>query len=164
MEDSKINSIQSTFTVSASFTELSEVLFDLDNFHLWQYKIIRTELLKSFSAQEFIYRAELETPWPVSNRDLILHVKLTPGATPNSYHFSAIGKPDFIPPRNGFVRVPLSEAHWYIQVVDKNTIHVKHSILIDPGGSIPAWLMNLSLAEGPYQTFKSLREFLSSRK
>jgi hypothetical protein len=24
--------------------------------------------------------------------------------------------------------------------------------------------MNLSLAEGPYQTFKSLREFLSSRK
>jgi hypothetical protein len=66
--------------------------------------------------------------------------------------------------RDEFVRVPVSEAHWYIQVLGQKNIKIKHSILIDPGGSIPAWLMNLSLAEGPYQTFKSLREFLSSRK
>lgn len=164
MADSKINSIQSTFAVSSSFGALSEALFDLNNFHKWQYKIVKTELLKSISKNEFIYRAELETPWPVSNRDLILHVKMSATANPNEYHFSAIGKPDFIPPREGFVRVPVSEAHWYIQVLGQKNIKIKHSILIDPGGSIPAWLMNLSLAEGPYQTFKSLREFLSSRK
>ncbi|MBC6368477.1 START domain-containing protein [Algoriphagus sp. AK58] len=162
MEDSKINSIQSSFTVSASLSALSEALFDLNNFHKWQYKIVNTEMLKRISKNEFIYRAELETPWPVSNRDLILHVKMSPTSTPQEYHFSAIGKPDFIPPREGFVRVPLSEAHWYIKVVDANKIQIKHSILIDPGGSIPAWLMNLSLAEGPYETFKNLRAYLGS--
>ncbi|RIW17414.1 hypothetical protein D0X99_06725 [Algoriphagus lacus] len=164
MEDSKINSIQSTFTVSSSFTTLSEALFDLNNFHKWQYKIIKTEMLKRISKDEFIYRAELETPWPVSNRDLILHVKMSQTATPQEYHFSAIGKPDFIPPREGFVRVPVSEAHWYIKVLDKNNIHIRHSILIDPGGSIPSWLMNLSLAEGPYETFKNLRNYLGSER
>jgi hypothetical protein len=162
VEDSKINSIQSSFTVSASFSALSEALFDLNNFHKWQYKIIKTEMLKWISKNEFIYRAELETPWPVSNRDLILHVKMSQGPNPDEYHFSALGKPDFIPPREGFVRVPVSEAHWYIQVVDQNNIKIKHSILIDPGGSIPTWLMNLSLAEGPYETFKNLREYLKS--
>lgn len=162
MADSKINSIQSTFSVSSSFGALSEALFDLKNFHKWQYKIVKTELLKSISKNEFIYRAELQTPWPVSNRDLILHVKMTATAKPNEYHFSAIGKPDFIPPREGFVRVPVSEAHWYIKILDKSNIQIKHSILIDPGGSIPAWLMNLSLAEGPYETFKNLRVYLGS--
>lgn len=162
--DAKINSIQSTFTLSASISELSEALLDLENFHQWQYKIGKTELLKRISAEEFIYRAELMTPWPVSNRDMILHVKLSRGPDPHEYHFSAIGKPDMIPPRDGFVRVPLSEAHWYITVVHHRKLEIRHSILIDPGGSIPAWLMNLSLAEGPYETFKSLREFLSSRK
>jgi hypothetical protein len=164
MANSRINSIQSTFTVSSSFSALSEALFDLDNFHKWQYKIVKTELLKSISKNEFIYRAELETPWPVSNRDLILHVKMAPTSNPNEFHFSAIGKPDFIAPREDFVRVPVSEAHWYIKVVDKNTIHIKHSILIDPGGAIPAWLMNLSLAEGPYETFRNLRAYLGSGK
>ena len=162
MEDSKINSIQSTFTVSASFPALSEALFDLNNFHKWQYKIVKTEMLKRISKNEFIYRAELETPWPVSNRDLILHVKMSPTSNPNEYHFSAIGKPDFISHRAGFVRVPVSEAHWYIQVLGQKNIKIKHSILIDPGGSIPAWLMNLSLAEGPYETFKNLREYLDN--
>ena len=89
---------------------------------------------------------------------------MAPTSNPNEFHFSAIGKPDFIAPREDFVRVPVSEAHWYIKVVDKNTIHIKHSILIDPGGAIPAWLMNLSLAEGPYETFKNLRNYLSSER
>lgn len=164
MADSKINSIQSTFSVSSSFGALSEALFDLKNFHKWQYKIVKTEMLKSISKNEFVYRAELQTPWPVSNRDLILHVKMVPTSNSNEYHFSAIGKPDFIPPREGFVRVPVSEAHWYIKVIGKTNIQIKHSILIDPGGSIPAWLMNLSLAEGPYETFKNLRTYLASGK
>lgn len=162
MEDSKINSIQSSFTVYASFEALAEALVDLKSFHKWQYKIRKTEMLKAISKQEFIYRAELQTPWPVSKRDLILHVKLTPGSNPNEYYFSAMGRPDFIPPREGFVRVPLNEAHWHITVVNDNHLEIKHSILIDPGGSIPAWLMNLSLAEGPFETFKRLREYLAS--
>lgn len=144
--------------------ELSKALLDLNDFPKWQYKIIKTELLKRISKDEYIYRAELETPWPVSNRDLILHVKLSPGTNQGEYYFSALGRPDFIPPREGFVRIPLSEAHWFITVVDQNTLKIKHSILIDPGGSIPAWLMNLSLAEGPYQTFKNLREYLEAGK
>ena len=164
MEDSKINSIQSSFTLSATMAELSKALLELDDFPKWQYKITKTELLKRISKDEFIYRAELETPWPVSNRDLILHVKLSPGTNQGEYYFSALGRPDFIPPREGFVRIPLSEAHWYITVVDQNTLKIKHSILIDPGGSIPAWLMNLSLAEGPFQTFKNLREYLEEGK
>jgi hypothetical protein len=162
--DSKINSIQSSFTLSATMAELSKALIELDDFPKWQYKIIKTEMLKRISKDEFVYRAELETPWPVSNRDMILHVKLSPGANRGEFHFSALGKPDYIPHREGFVRVPLSEAHWYITVVDHTTLKVKHSILIDPGGSIPAWLMNLSLAEGPFETFKNLREYLEAGK
>lgn len=164
MADSKINSIQSSFRVSASFSALAKALLDLENFHKWQYKIVKTEMLKWISMDEFIYRAELQTPWPVSNRDLILHVKMSATSNPNEYHFSAMGRPDFIPSRDGFVRVPVSEAHWYIKVLDKSNIQVRHSILIDPGGSIPAWLMNLSLAEGPYETFRNLRAYLGSEK
>ena len=162
VEDSKIKSIESNFTLSASLSELSEALVDLNNFPKWQYKIRNTEMLKWISKDEFIYRAELETPWPVSNRDLILHVKLSPGPNPDEYHFSAIGRPDFIPPRSGFVRVPLSEAHWYIKVLGEKNLKIKHTILIDPGGYIPTWLMNLSMAEGPFETFKNLRAYLRS--
>ena len=158
--DSKINSIRSNFSLNLPFSELSKALLDWPNFNQWQYKIRKTELLKTISKVELIYRAELIAPWPVSNRDLILHVKLSPGPNPNEYQFTIIGKPDFIPPREGFVRVPVSDGSWQIKVVGPERIDIQYSLMVDPGGAIPAWLLNLSLAEGPFETFKGLREYL----
>jgi len=160
--DSKINSIQSSFTLEVPFSTLSEALLDWENFNQWQYKIRKTELLKSISDQELIYRAELDAPWPVSDRDLILHVKMSPTSKLGEYLFSTVGRPDFIPPRDGFVRVPVSDGHWTIKVIGKDQLEIQHNLSIDPGGAIPVWLLNLSLAEGPFETYTNSREYLKS--
>lgn len=119
-------------------------------------------MLKFISDREFIYRAELDAPWPVSDRDLIMHAKLSAGPNPNEYYFSTVGKPDFIPPRKGFVRVPVSDGNWQIKVLGKERLEIKNSLKVDPGGDIPVWLLNLSLAEGPFETFANLRRYLDS--
>lgn len=160
MEDSKINSIQASFRADISLATLSEVLLDWENFPQWQYKIRKTELLKFISNEELIYRAELDAPWPVADRDLILHVNLSQGSKPGEYIFTTVGKPDFIPPREGFVRVPISDGQWTIQVLGQNQLDIKHSLIVDPGGAIPAWLLNLSLAEGPFETYSNLIKYL----
>lgn len=121
-------------------------------------------MLKSISKDEFIYRAELDAPWPVADRDMILHVKMAPSSKPGEYLFSTIGIPDFIPPKEGFIRVPVSEGHWKIKVVGKDQLEIQHSLSVDPGGVIPTWLLNLSLAEGPFETYTNLRERLAENK
>jgi hypothetical protein len=35
---------------------------------------------------------------------------------------------------------------------------------IDPGGSTPAWLVNMFADKGPYETFKQLGEALKNQK
>ncbi|GMQ30964.1 START domain-containing protein [Algoriphagus confluentis] len=160
MEGSKINSIQASFQVNVPFSVLAEVLLDWENFNLWQYKIRKAELLQAISKEELIYRAELDAPWPVADRDLILHLKMAPGTKPGEYVFSTVGRPDFIPLREGFVRVPVSDGRWTIQVHGKDRLEVNHVLSVDPGGSIPAWLLNLSLAEGPFETYSNLIKYL----
>ena len=37
-------------------------------------------------------------------------------------------------------------------------------IQVDPGGQIPAWVVNLVSTQGPYETFKNLIERVESLK
>jgi len=34
---------------------------------------------------------------------------------------------------------------------------------IDPGGSLPVWLVNMAMAEGPYLTFVNLKKQLEKK-
>jgi len=43
-----------------------------------------------------------------------------------------------------------------------NKIQVRYFLNIDPGGAIPAWITNLFITKGPYETFVNLAKQLKS--
>ncbi len=58
---------------------------------------------------------------------------------------------------DALVRVPFSEARWEVAMVNNKDLSIQYFLRIDPGGSVPTWLVNMAMAEGPYVTFKNLR-------
>ena len=48
-----------------------------------------------------------------------------------------------------------------MSVVNGSDLKVSYFLNVDPGGSIPAWLVNLAVAEGPYESFRNLKRQLS---
>jgi hypothetical protein len=65
-----------------------------------------------------------------------------------------------VPVKQGIVRVTKFEGKWTIIPLGKNLIKVEYVLRVDPGGSIPAWLINLFSTRGPYESFKKLRQQL----
>jgi hypothetical protein len=67
------------------------------------------------------------------------------------------------PQTDDFVRVPFALGKWQVVSV-QGSLRVVYTLRIDPGGSVPVWLINLSMAEGPYNSFSKLKEKLKQKR
>ncbi len=162
VSDSRFKSIKANFIIKTTPEAFAANLLDVSKYPQWQYNNIEAAVLKKISNNEIIYRSEIKAIWPVSNRDLIMHLKITQNEVTNVMTADINSVPDFIPLREGVVRVPMAKAHWVIEPIGKSEIHLYYTLLIDPGGYIPVWMLNLALAEGPYKTLKNLKSRLNN--
>lgn len=155
-QDSHLKSIKAVFNIETKPSVLAGHLLDVVNYSKWQYKLTLSEKLKQVAINEVIYRAQYDAPWPVSDRDLVARIKITQDPKTKIMIFEVTNMHDFVPEADDFVRVKKSLAKWIITPVGNNEVHVEYSFVVDPGGSIPTWIMNLTIADGPLRTFKEL--------
>ncbi len=76
------------------------------------------------------------------------------------FHSEAV--PDFLPPNDKHVRVPETISHWEITPAANGVLNLEYYLRADPGGAIPAWVVNLALQTGPFKSMKRLREIAQS--
>jgi hypothetical protein len=67
---------------------------------------------------------------------------------------------DYIPEKGGKVRVTKSTISWYVTMPTAKTISIVYIFEVEPGGSLPAWVVNMFADKGPYETFKKLSDML----
>src|SRR5690606_27296668 len=129
--------------------QLATFLLDIDNYATWQYNMTESKVLKREHDTKMIYRTVIDAPWPVTNRELIAQFDLTRDSTRNTISIlQKIIAYDF-PRDEVLVLVPFSEARWQIREGNIN-MHISYSLQVDPGGSVPVWLVNMAIAEDPY--------------
>ena len=75
---------------------------------------------------------------------------------------TANGVPDYIPGKKGIVRVPMSKSKWIIRPITESSVSVEYTMLIDPGGSVPLWMVNMVAEEAPYKSFRDLKKMVET--
>jgi uncharacterized protein YqfB (UPF0267 family) len=158
--NSAFKSIKVVCTVHAGMTQLAAALMDVDAQHEWMYNNKYAKLLKKIAPNELTFYSEVSVPWPYENRDFISHLTLTQ-PSPGTLRLDAHAEPDALPEKEGKVRVKKSVAHWEITKVGDQLLQIIYTVQFDPAGSVPAWLTNLFVSKGPYETFQNLRKLVS---
>ena len=69
----------------------------------------------------------------------------------------SVSNKNYGPPVKDLVRIPYSKGAWYVTTVSNKIIHLNYVLEVDPGGSVPAWILNLFSTKGPLETFKNLK-------
>ena len=105
-----------------------------------------------------MYYAEFEVPWPLSNRDLCADVKMIKDSSAHSLKVVSVGIRDFLPDKNGIVRVAKSKGNWIINPLPGKGIHLNYVLEVQPGGTAPAWIINLFSTRGPLESFVNLKQ------
>ena len=157
LPDSKFKAVKVECELAASLSQLVTVILDVNTGDQWVYSTKSSVLLKQVSPSELYYYSEVNIPWPASNRDFIAH--LIAVQDPYSKVVTIYGPtvPNYVPVKNDIVRITQSEGKWVITPIGPHRIKVEYTLQVDPGGNIPAWLINLFAAKGPYESFKNLR-------
>ena len=151
---SKIKSLKVECDYDATLTQLVAVLLDVKSCKDWVYGTKSCSLLKQVSPLDLYYYSEVNIPWPVQNRDFVAHIVITQDAATKIVTMDAPAVPGFIPLKKGIVRIEHSSGKWIISPLTRNKIRIEYILKVDPGGALPAWLVNLLASEGPLQSFK----------
>jgi hypothetical protein len=155
---SKINDIRVDMDLTGTVEQLAAILRDVNNYTDWVYATRTARMIRKVSENEFIYYAEVGTPWPAANRDYYADLKITLNPAIHSMNVVSVGMKDFQPEKKDFVRVPMSRGSWTVTTQSTRKIHLQYILQIDPGGSIPAWILNSFVAKAPLETFSNLKK------
>jgi hypothetical protein len=82
--------------------------------------------------------------------------------TGNTLKITTVGEPDTAPVQKEKIRVPQFRGVWDAEAVEDGKLRIEYTLDLDPGGSLPAGIVNLFVAKGPYETFINLSRLLKN--
>jgi hypothetical protein len=156
---SKFKSIKVEGIFPGTIQKLVAILQNVNDNKEWVYRTKQSYLIRNINANELIYYAETELPWPISNRDMAIKMHFNLDNV-NNLKVKATGVPDTVPEKEGLVRIKLFNAEWDVKNLGNSRISIQYFLTMDPGGSMPPGISNMFVSKGPYETFYSLAQLL----
>lgn len=161
-DSSAFKSVKVEAVLLGSCEKLAGIILGIEKNIKWVYKTRALHLIQRFSPNELIYYAETSLPWPMRNRDQAIRIIAYPDAINHSLKIITRGEPAAIAETKGIVRVPYFLGVWQVKAISPDKISIEYYLDVDPGGSVPAWMSNMFVAKGPYETFMNLAELLKN--
>jgi START domain len=159
---SKFNDIKVEMDLPGTIFQLAAILTDVDKYAQWAYSTSKSMLIKKISPNKLVYYSEFNAPWPVMNRDLYAVMEITTDSICHLVKVISIGEQNYQPPKIDLVRIPYSKGLWNITTVSENVIHLIYVLELDPGGSVPACIVNIFSTKAPLETFKNPKNKMAS--
>jgi hypothetical protein len=142
--------------------QLKALLQDVSRQKTWVYGTRTSQLIKKINKDKLIYYSESDLPWPVSDRDIVVEQTFITDQKTQTLHIEAKSVSGLLPDKKNLVRVPYSLAVWEVVPLPANKLKVDYTFSVNPGGELPAWLVNATAAAGPFVTFQKLRKILEA--
>ncbi len=164
VEGTNFKEFKGVVTIKASLTSLVALLSDAAAAPDWVANCSETTVLEQISAKESYTYSLSKAPWPVADRDSIVHNVISQDKDTLVVTIKQTGKPDHIKEKKNITRVKKIEGLWQFTPKKDGNIEIVYQNLSDPGGAIPVWLVNSSLVSQPYETLLKLQKVVKREK
>lgn len=158
VSSSGLKGIKVKCSLPAKLSQVVALILDVDAGEEWVYGTKSSFLLKKVSPSELYYYSEVDIPWPINNRDFIAHLKVSQDPLTKIVTINGPTEANFLPVKPHIVRVNHSNGKWVLTPTKNNIVQIDYTLEVDPGGTIPVWLVNLFATSGPAETFKKMKE------
>lgn len=161
LQDSKLKEVKVTCELNATLSQLVAFVSDIDHYKDAVYRVADAYVVKRVSDREFYFYNQTAMSWPVSNRDLVMHMRFQMDHITRTLYIRGVNVPGMVPEKKGVVRISHWQSLWTIHEIADNKLRVEYLFSVDPGGELPIWLVNALIAVGPYHSFSNMEELLS---
>lgn len=160
---SKIKEFKGVTNINSSLDSILAVLDDTEACPKWIHNCKDPAKLSEISFNEgYIYQV-IDFPFPVKDRDIILHSVMTQKADTKQVTIQLNAVPGYISETKN-VRIKKSDGFYLLKPLPGGTIEVTWQHHTEPGGRIPKWLVNSLLVDTPFKTLNNLRKIVKEEK
>ena len=153
---SAIKSFKGEITVAAPLTALVALIDDTKVYPQLFYQCKSAQNIKEVSNNQSYKYIVTDMPWPVKDRDIIVHSVTTQNKQSKIVEIKMQAAPTLMPLQKGHVRIKSMSGRWLLIPVKKGMTKVVYEMAVDPAGSLPNWLVNTMSTDMPFNTLKNL--------
>jgi hypothetical protein len=161
--ESNINEVKITTTFNASMSTIVSVLTDVNDYPKWVYKASESNIVNRISPFEMNYYNKLDFPWPLSDRDIVVHSRISQDAKTKVVYSISEANSKLLPLKKDLVRMKEFKSKWTFTPKGASVLG-EYEFTSNPAGNIPTWMINLALDEGPVRTIQNFKKLILESK
>ena len=158
-----LKSYRGVTDINAPAEKIFALMEDINNTDWWDKKLTHIKVLQYEKNKRVQYYMVYNLPWPVTDRDLCVDVKITIDTVTGECKFNAVALNGVIPERSDMVRIKDYRQTWTIIPASKEMTHVVLEGFVDPAGIIPNWISNMLIIESPIKAITGLKERMGEK-
>jgi hypothetical protein len=151
-DNSDLKEIRVVNKVKSSLSGVIGLLLDTPNYPNWIYDCSIAKILKQVSKTEVYQYQVTHVPSPFDDRDIITDFKIMQDSKTKIVTTTSTALPNYIASKEGKVRIQHFHSSYKFTKVSRDSVLVEFELFADPGGDVPAWLVNSTIIRGPYNT------------
>lgn len=151
-------------TIRGNVLHVLAVVLDAKGSTEWAEGVDDMKIIREVDAHTLIFRSLTDTPWPVSDRDMLMRRTISVQKVAEEFHIRLLCAPKELPRVDGVVRVVDCDSYFHLRKVDADHTFIDYQINLDPGGHLPTWLVRWASTKVPYETLVNLENQVSKTK
>ena len=155
---SAVKSFRGIVNVKSSLKSVLSVITDASSYPRWLHNCKRATTIKRVGDTEIFNHILTDMPWPVFDRDTVVHSIKTQNDSTKQVTIKFVSKPELLDELPKTVRITDMQGRWELTPLENGQLKILYQMSIDPGGSIPKWLVNSMVVDIPFYTLSNLRQ------
>jgi hypothetical protein len=157
-EGKSLKSYRGVTKINAPAEKIFAILVDINNIDWWDKNLTQIKVLLYEKDKIGQYYLVYKSPWPVTDRDLCVEVRITIDPVTGERKINAFALNGIIPERKKMVRIKDYRQTWTIIPTGQDISDVVLEGFVDPAGNIPVWIANKLIIETPIKAIKGLKD------
>ena len=154
---SKLKAFKGESVLNTTLEEIYPLLSDPNHSEWWDDDLSYKEVLEYKPGKVSKYYLVYDVQWPFGNRDLYVESEILYDKQNRKAVVTTNSVDGVIPEKAELVRIARYWQRWTAVEEKKGEVHLLLEGFTDPGGNIPAWLVNAIIDKTPVRLFENLK-------
>jgi len=147
---------------NTSIDTILNLMQDVENYDKFLHTAYEPVLLDEIDTNTRIAHIKYSTPFITSDRDLVLKLSIDQ-PSPTTAIITVTSQPGYLEEVDGYVRIPLFNGKWSLAQIKDEVVSIEYEGSLDPGGSLPDWVANMTVIETPLYTLLNLKKYIDEQ-
>ena len=159
VEGTPLIEIKVQATLNSSLAGFLLFLQDYPMIPNWLDRAESATLISQVSDTENLFITRFKSVWPVSKREMIIRSRYWQNAD-LSVELAVKDASHEVPIHGEIIRIKVIRSHWLLKPISNNRLQINHTILADPKGNLPIWLVNQVSLRSMWASLQAMQQQL----